>query len=294
MDYRGEAVKRGNTQKQKSILLTNIQRFSLHDGPGIRTTVFLKGCSLRCPWCSNPENLRYQLEPYKKDGIEGTYGRWYSADELVHECLKDRGYYDGKLPCDLWRISSADQIEKLPGGVTFSGGEALLQVEALVPVCSSLHDAGVHIAVETALFVPEHHLQLALENIDFFYVDIKILNQTRCKEVEGGNLDLYLNNLDTLLTWKDAEGKGLPVVIRVPVIGGYTSSPENRKAVKSLIEKYQDRILKVELIKEHNLGESKYRSLNMEMHYTGVDDELMERYKAELDELGIEVEVCRI
>ena len=105
---------------------------------------------------------------------------------------------------------------------------------------------------------------------------------------------MYLTNLDTLLTWKDAEGKGTPVIIRVPVIGGYTSSPENRKAVKSLIEKYQDRILKVELIKEHNLGESKYRSLNMEMHYTGVDDELMDRYKAELDELGIVVEICRI
>ena len=277
------------------ILLTNIQRFSLHDGPGIRTTVFLKGCSLRCPWCSNPENLSPQPQQYIKDGVEGTYGRHYTPDELVKECLKDRGYYDGKLNDPvLWRITDAQDIEKLPGGVTFSGGEALLQVEALVPVCSSLHDAGVHIAVETALFVPCHHLQLALENIDFFYVDMKILDQARCKEVEKGNLNLYLTNLDTLLTWKDAEGKGTPVIIRVPVIGGYTSSPENRKAVKSLIEKYQDRILKVELIKEHNLGESKYRSLNMEMHYTGVDDELMDRYKAELDELGIVVEICRI
>ena len=278
----------------KNILLTNIQRFSLHDGPGIRTTVFLKGCSLRCPWCSNPENIHPFQEPYKKDGVEGVYGRYYSPNELVKECMKDRGYYDGSLPRDQWNISSADQIEKLPGGVTFSGGEALLQVEALVPVCSSLHDSGVHIAVETALFVPEQNVRLAIDNIDFFYVDMKILDADRCKEIEKGNISLYLNNLNALLTMKDTDGKGAPVVIRVPVIGGYTNSRENRDAVKELLDKYRDRVLKVELIKEHNLGESKYKSLGWEMQYIGVDDELMERYKAELDELKIPVEICKI
>lgn len=281
------------------ILLTNIQRFSLHDGPGIRTTVFLKGCSLRCPWCSNPENLLPSPQQYFKDGMECTYGRYYSPDELVKECLKDKGYYDGKLSApDLWRISTADDIEKLPGGVTFSGGECLLQMDKLVPVCESLHEAGVHVAVETALFVPSNLIALAIENIDFFYVDMKILDPNRCKEVERGNLSLYLSNLDHLLTWKDgvgeADGKEKPVVIRVPVIGGYTDDLENRRAVRELLNQYKDSILKVELIKEHNLGESKYKSLGMRMDYHGVDDELMETYKAELDELKIPVEICRI
>lgn len=278
----------------KNILLTNIQRFSLHDGPGIRTTVFLKGCSLRCPWCSNPENIHPFQEPYKKDGVEGVYGRYYSPNELVKECMKDRGYYDGSLPRDQWNISSADQIEKLPGGVTFSGGEALLQASSLVPVIKRLHEENVHVAVETALFVSQNMLELAIQHIDFFYVDMKILTPNRCKEVEKGNISLYLENLNTLLTWKDADGKGIPVVIRVPVIGGYTDAIENRKAVKELLEKYRDRILKVELVKEHNLGESKYKSLGIEMQYSGVDDELMEQYKTEMGELGIPIEICRI
>ena len=278
-----------------SILLTNIQRFSLHDGPGIRTTVFLKGCSLRCPWCSNPENLSNQSQPYIKDGIEGTYGRYYKSEELIKECLKDKAFYEGKLndPA-LWSITDASLIEQLPGGVTFSGGEALLQADALAPVITALHDSGVHIAVETCLFVPPSNLNLALNIIDFFYVDVKILNPARCSFVEHGNLDLYLSNLNTFLTWTDADGHHKPVVIRIPVIGSYTDTPENRAAVHDLISKYRESVLKIELIKEHNLGESKYKSLGMQLDYHGVDDSLMEEYKLELSDLGILTEICKI
>ena len=92
------------------ILLTNIQRFSLHDGPGIRTTIFLKGCSLRCPWCSNPENLNPYPEEYIKDGNRGIYGKEYAIDEIFIEVMKDKDYYESN------------------GGLNFSGGEALLKV----------------------------------------------------------------------------------------------------------------------------------------------------------------------
>ena len=278
-----------------NILLTNIQRFSLHDGPGIRTTVFLKGCSLHCPWCSNPENLTSSPQPYIKDGIPGTYGKYMSPDELVHECLKDKAFYEGKIASpDLWTISSADQIEQLPGGITFSGGEALLQADALVPVAQSLHEENIHIAVETCLFVPPSNLNLALEMVDFFYVDVKILDTARCSSVEHGNLDLYLSNLHTLLSWTDENGRHKPVVIRIPVIGSYTDEPTNRKLVHDLLDKYRDSILKIEFIKEHNLGESKYKSLGMQLDYHGVDDRLMEQYKIELSDLGILTEICKI
>ena len=278
-----------------SILLTNIQRFSLHDGPGIRTTVFLKGCSLRCPWCSNPENLANQPQPYIKDGIEGTYGKYYSPEELTKECLKDKAFYEGKIasPSD-WNITDAADIEKLPGGITFSGGEALLQAEALVTVINALHDSGVHIAVETCLFIPPTNLNLALKMVDFFYVDVKILDPVRCSSVERGNLELYLSNLDRLLTWTDKTGHHKPVVIRIPVIGSYTDNSTNRKLVHDLLNKYRDSILKVELIKEHNLGESKYKSLGMQLDYHGVEDELMETYKQEISDLGILTEICKI
>ena len=272
----------------ENILLTNIQRFSLHDGPGIRTTVFLKGCSLRCPWCSNPENLLPTTQRYFKDGIEGTYGKYMNPDELVQECLKDKGFYEGKLRKDQWKITDAKAIDLLPGGVTLSGGEALLQTEALIPVYERLRENGIHIAVETALFIPSYLLEITIAYIDFFYVDMKILDPERCKAVEHGDLKLYEANLERLIE------TDVPVVIRVPVIGGYTDAVENRRAVKEKIKQYMTRVLKVELIKEHNLGESKYRSLDMQMDYHGVEDSLMEEYKIELDEIGIPVEICRI
>lgn len=271
------------------ILITNIQRFSLHDGPGIRTTVFLKGCSLRCPWCSNPENIIPQPQDYVKDSVPGTYGKYYTPKELVKECLKDKVFYKGKLSApSLWNITTAKEIEQLPGGVTFSGGECLLQAEALVPVISALHENSIHIAVETCLFVPINFLTIAIEHVDFFYVDMKILDAEKAEKIEHGNLALYLINLDRLMV------SGKPVVIRIPVIGKRTEGHENRRAIKTLLEKYKERILKIELIKEHNLGESKYKSLNMKMDYHGVDDSLMEQYKGELADLGVLVEVCKI
>ena len=270
----------------EQILITNIQRFSLHDGPGIRTTVFLKGCSLRCPWCSNPENISSELQEYSKDGITGIYGRFLSPDEIVEECLKDRSYYGGKT--DNWEINSSDELDLLPGGVTFSGGEALLQAKALVPVFNRLEEEGIHLSVETCLFVPVDLLAIAIEHIDLFYVDVKILDKDKCKELLHGDLELFLKNLETLMN------SSKPVVIRIPVIGDRTDNRENRLAVKNLLEKYKDIILKIELIKEHNLGESKYKSLGLEMSYVGVTDELLETYKSELAVLGVPVEVCKI
>lgn len=273
----------------KQLLVTNIQRFSLHDGPGLRTTVFFKGCSLRCPWCSNPENLINYPQKYIKDGFKGIYGRYFSSEKLVNECLKDKNFYEGKLKNpQSWRIEQGTDIEFLPGGVTFSGGECLLQMDMLVPVCERLHSTNTHIAVETSLFVSKQKLELALKHIDFFYVDIKILDYVLCKEIEKGNLDIYLTNLDRLMI------TSIPVVVRVPVIGGMTDDENNRIKVKKLIEKYKNRILKVELIKEHNLGESKYQSLNMNMRYKGVDYSFMEKYKAELAQIGLPVEICSI
>ena len=115
------------------ILITNIQRFSVHDGPGIRTTIFLKGCSIRCPWCSNPENLTPYPQEYSIEGIDGVYGEWYETEKLVMECLKDNVYYEGKYNNKrLWNIKKHEDIKNLPGGVTFSGGEPLLQMESLV------------------------------------------------------------------------------------------------------------------------------------------------------------------
>lgn len=288
---------------EKNILLTNIQRFSLHDGPGIRTTVFLKGCSIHCPWCSNPENLLHREQRYVKmdhnGKVEekGTYGKWYSPDELYSEVIKDKAFYGS---CN---ANSATYLDSLPGGVTFSGGECMLQMKELDPMLQRLNDEQIHTIVETSLFCSSVQLSIAIKHIDLFYVDIKVLNDDLCSSSLGGRIELYKNNLVTLLN------SGKPVVFRLPVIGGYTDSEENRKAVVELIEskaKSYSNLLKIEILKEHNLGTNKYQSLIdggneiMLPEYNGVSDELMGQYKIEIEEglmivgSSIPVEICKI
>ena len=130
------------------VRITDIQHFSLHDGPGIRTTVFLKGCSLKCPWCTNPECISKE--------IQGEFGYDISLEELENEILKDESFY------------------KTGGGVTFSGGEPLLQIKELEPLLISLKNKNINICFESALFVPQNYLKIANIYGDEFIVDIKM------------------------------------------------------------------------------------------------------------------------
>ena len=253
------------------MLITNIQRFSLHDGPGIRTTVFLKGCSIRCPWCSNPENLNGYPEKYNKNGIEGIYGKEYSCDEVYDEIMKDEVFYEDD------------------GGVTFSGGEALLQADNLIPLIKRIRKKGITVAVETCLFVPQKNVECMMPYVDFFYVDMKILQENQCLGILGGDIHLYKDNLKLLTEQKQ-------IIIRIPVIGGYTDGKNNREAIIKEIKRYEKRILKIEMIKGHNLGKSKYESLNMEIpQCNDVSDDFMEQYRKEIENVvNIPVLICRI
>ena len=254
------------------ILATNIQRFSLHDGPGIRTTVFLKGCTLKCPWCSNPENINPHTESYTKEGKMGLYGKEYTEDEIFDEVMKDKNFYNKD------------------GGVTFSGGEPLLQAKEIVSLLGRFKESGITTAVETCLFVPTSNLKIVLPLIDFFYVDFKILDKEPCREILNGNIDLFLANLNLLCGEKK-------IVVRVPVIAGYTDDAKNRKLIAKLIKEHVTSIVKVELIKEHNLSEAKYKSLGLPVpKFTGVSDLLMEQYRDEIAQAveAIPIEVCKV
>lgn len=265
----------------EEILVTNIQRFSLHDGPGIRTTVFLKGCSLHCPWCANPENIMPVSETYHKDGKDGVYGRWFTVDELYREVMKDWSFYG--------QVSAvSDVYEGMPGGVTFSGGEPLLQMAALEPLLKRLKESNVHLCVETALFVPKRLLEIAMQCIDLFYVDVKILDAVRCWEVLGGDLEQYQANVRILF---EADKS---VVFRVPVIGGFTEGAENQQTIIAWMKQYKP--LRVELIKEHNLGRNKYLTLGKEpLILDTVTDELMEQYQRDIvSHVQVETEICKV
>ena len=135
--------------------LTAIQRFCLHDGPGIRTTVFLKGCTLRCPWCSNPENISYEIQTGKSKTV---YGLDMDIDEIVRICLKDKAYYEEN------------------GGVTVSGGEALLQADEVAVLFDKLHSENIGCCIETSLMAPVENLNKLIDITDYWFVDMKLLD----------------------------------------------------------------------------------------------------------------------
>lgn len=254
------------------MIITNIQRFSLHDGPGIRTTVFLKGCSIRCPWCSNPENINHQIESYVKDGKEGFYGKEYSVDEVLKEVLKDKIFYEDN------------------GGVTFSGGEALLYANELLPLMQQIKQNNISIAVETCLFVPSAYLEMVIPFVEYFYVDLKVMDKERCSFLLKGNLDLFKSNLSIL-------AKSKKFNVRIPVIYGYTDDENNIKCIIDVIREYRSSIEKVELIKGHNLGDNKYVTLGKEVPKKAeVSDLFLEEYKKKIMDTvdAVGVEICRI
>ena len=254
------------------MIITNIQRFSLHDGPGIRTTVFLKGCSIRCPWCSNPENINHQIESYVKDGKEGFYGKEYSVDQVLKEVLKDKIFYEDN------------------GGVTFSGGEALLYAKELLPLMEQIKQNNISIAVESSLFVPSSYLEMVIPFVEYFYVDLKVMDKERCSFLLKGNLDLFKSNLSIL-------AKSKKFNVRIPVIYGYTDDENNIKCIIDVIREYSSSIEKVELIKGHNLGDNKYVTLGKEIPKKAeVSDLFLEEYKKKIMDTvdAVGVEICRI
>lgn len=255
--------------KKDKIRVTNIQRMCFQDGPGIRSTVFLKGCSLHCPWCSNPENISFLPETFEKNGREGTYGRDYLAKELMGVLMKD---------CKFWENG---------GGVTFSGGEALMQADVLQEVLEQLKKTGVHIAVETALFVPKIHLENVMSYVDYFIVDVKILDPIKCRDTLGGDISVYLENVEILYQAKKLK------LFRVPCCPEYTFTEENKKRLIDFFKKYDG--VSVQIFGIHNLGEKKYESLKRPIWKSqGVEEKDLYEYREALEREGIKAEVIHI
>lgn len=253
---------------QQDILITNIQRFSLHDGPGIRTTVFLKGCSLRCPWCANPENICGHKEPYERDGKQGIYGEYINCDDLYDILVRDEIYYDG-------------------GGVTFSGGEPLLQINEMETLLKRLKERHIHICFETALFVDSDNVKKALRYADLLYVDVKFIEDEMCRKIIGGNVCVFTHNFQLLLESKKE------FIVRIPIISNYTNYPQNIESIISFLRK--NKIHCVELLREHHLGYSKYESLGKELpKLDGIDSETMEELRKKFMTYGIDASVCQV
>lgn len=220
------------------VRVSNIQRFCLHDGPGIRTVVFLKGCNLRCPWCANPENIDYEFTEFYDDVTHKNriVGYDIEAINLYDEIIKDEVYFSFNN-----------------GGVTFSGGEPLLQIKELEPLLKKLKDNNINIAIETDLQVATDLVKIALKYVDEFIVDVKILDKDLNKKILGGNIDLYMDNVELLSRNNKID------IFRIPLSNEYTLTKNNQELILKFLEKYKCN--RVEIFKIHNLAESKYKAI---------------------------------
>ncbi|MDR3070268.1 MAG: radical SAM protein, partial [Propionibacteriaceae bacterium] len=167
----------------------NIQRFSVHDGPGIRTTVFFKGCPLRCPWCHNPESQQFEPETLiSAQGVPELVGKRYSVDEIIAEVEKDLLFYD-----------------QSGGGVTLSGGEAMAQdQEFIVELVRKLKAKGFNIGIDTCGVAATESFVRIAKYVDFFLYDLKFINSKQHKEWTGAGNRLVLKNLEVLAGLKAA------------------------------------------------------------------------------------------
>ena len=190
-----------------------IREFTLHDGPGVRTTVFLKGCPLRCAWCHNPEGQRFEKETmHRKNGESVPCGEDWTVEALAEELLRN-----------------ADIMLQSGGGVTFSGGEPLAQADFVAAVADRLKAAGVPSALETSGHVPEADYRMAVSRMAFVYQDLKHHDPEAFRRWCGGDLALVLRNLDWL------RGSGVPFAVRVPCIPGVNDSLADREALLRLV-----------------------------------------------------------
>ena len=245
-------------------IVTNIQRFCLQDGPGIRTTIFFKGCNLNCPWCSNPENQSFEIE--KSIDGEKTYGKEYDIENLYNEIIKDKLYFDNY------------------GGVTFSGGEPLFHAYEIEPLLKMLKKEHISIAFETACAVPINYLEQIINYIDYFLIDIKILTEN-AKEKINEDVCLFEKNIELIME------NNKKVFFRIPLVKNYTYTKENIVLINKFLNKYN--IKNVDVFNVHNLGIDKYKSLGKKYDsFTLLNDKDFDYIKKELK--GINVNILKV
>jgi len=238
-------------------IVTNIQKFCLQDGPGIRTTIFFKGCNLRCPWCSNPENISFEIEKSIDNKI--TYGKEYTCEELFNEIVKDKVYYANN------------------GGVTFSGGEPLWHIKEIEPLLKKLKENMISIAFETTLTVPKEYVIQSLDYCDYYLVDIKILNKADEAKINS-NSDLFKENAKLL--------QNKNVKYRIPLAYDYTFTENNIIEIRNFL--VDNNIKEVDVFNTHNLGKEKYLKLGKEpKEFKKIDESDIEKLKIFFEDIKI-------
>ena len=215
----------------------NIQRFSLHDGPGIRTIVFFKGCYMRCAWCCNPESQRYEIETLIEGGKEKTVGKDVTVADIMPEILADMPYY-----------------RRSGGGVTLSGGEVLAQADFAAELLKVCKEEGLHTAIESTGNAPFSDIEKLLPYLDLYLLDIKQMDSKKHEEYTGAPNERILENARMI-----AES-GVELIIRTPVVPTFNDSAADIKAIADFARSL-DTVSEYHLLPYHRLGADKYTGL---------------------------------
>ncbi len=215
----------------------NIQRFSIHDGPGIRTIVFLKGCYMRCAWCCNPESQRYEIETLVEGGREKIVGRDVTVSDIMPEILADLPYY-----------------RRSGGGVTLSGGEVLAQADFAAELLKACKEEGLHTAIESSANAPFSDIEKLLPYLDLYLMDIKHMDSRKHKEYTGAPNERILENAKLIAA------SGVELIIRTPVIPSFNDSEKDIKAIADFARSLKE-VRELHLLPYHRLGTDKYAGL---------------------------------
>lgn len=237
----------------------DIQKFSVHDGPGIRTIVFLKGCALRCRWCCNPESQKYEIQTMIQNGKEKVVGRDVTVSEVLDMVKQDMPYY-----------------RRSGGGITLSGGEMLCQSDFSYALLRSAKEAAINTAVETTGFAPFEKIEKMLPYIDTVLMDIKHTDSAKHKEFTTQPNELILENAVKIAKMAKK------LIIRVPVIPGFNDTESEIADIAQFASKLQG-VEEINLLPYHNFGKDKYLGLGREYLMGDVPpptDEHMEKLKA--------------
>lgn len=268
-------------------MIFNIQKCSIHDGNGLRTLVFLKGCPLKCLWCANPESQAYQPEiiesPVRCIGCgvcKSVCATAAISDDLKIDrslctnCFKctDNCYAASKRVAgknytieELYKEIEKDSVfySMYGGGVTFSGGEPLTHASYLKEIAKKCHENGINVVVESCGYGDYDKFKEALPYIDAMFMDIKQIDSDKHKEVTGVGNECILDNIKRISEF------GVPISIRTPIVPGYTNSIDNIKGISEFISKLPT-LKEYELLKYHSFGEPKYYSLGRAYELKGV------------------------
>jgi len=267
--------------KRRKGIIFNIQRYSIHDGPGIRTTVFLKGCGLRCFWCQNPESQRIKPEIFLNRDNCTLCGRCVTVCPTGASTLSDRSSTIDRSKCIgcgkcaeacpnvartlVGRYLTVDEImqevirdkkfyENSGGGVTLSGGEPAAQLKFALSIMQSCKEAGLHTALDTCGYASWSSMEKLLEYTDLVLYDIKCMEPRKHYDATGKFNKLILENAKRIARYK-------PMRVRVPIVPNFNDSPEEVKAIAHFV-KAELGSVDIDLLPYNKLGESKYERLD--------------------------------